>query len=413
MRRHPLRPLRLLLFLALPSTASAQPDISLPPEEQPKPAIPKPSAIALPRESQIEVPLDAPAQSGTAIGGYGEIVLNAPFGEVPPALDGTTADVRRLVLYVGHNFNERLRLYTEIEIEHAVSSASDRGEVEVEQAFVDYVAWRPFNLRAGLIVMPVGIVNVYHEPPTFNGVDRPDTDLRVIPSTWREIGAGAFGAIGPLRYQAYAVTGFAARGFTVEGLRDGHQEGQLARAHDWGVVARVDWTPFAGADVGASFYRCNSSQGDPGIASDVPVTIVEADARLAWRGLHARAELANVWIVGTQALNAVVFPTGNEADGPVARQLRGGYLELGYDLLHPFRLRGNPSLVAFGRYERTDTQAEVLDRAPSPGRDRQAFTVGLTLRPIAEIAVKVDYQRRTADPSSAWNQINVGLGFMY
>ncbi len=398
-----------LLLLALPSLAAAQPEILTP--DEPKPAIPKPAAIALPREAQIEVPLDGPALSGTAIGGYGELTLNAPFGDVPAQFDGTRADVRRLVLYVGHNFTERLRVYTEIEIEHAVSSADDQGEVEIEQAFVDYLAWRPLNLRAGLIIMPVGIVNQYHEPPTFNGVDRPDTDLRIIPSTWRELGAGFFGGVGPLKYQAYVVTGFDAHGFTAEGLREGHQEGQLARAHDWGLVARLDWAPLAGIDVGASFYRCNSAQNDPALtaATDVPVTLVEADVRATWRGLSGRAEFANVWIGDADKLNAVLE---DPTVGPVARQLRGGYVELGYNVLHPFKLNGNPSLVVFGRYERTNTQAEVVGAPAAAGFDRTVVTAGLNFRPIAEVAVKVDYQFRS-DGTQSWNQINAGLGFMF
>src|SRR5205807_5212941 len=125
----------LLLAVALvaPATARAAPEIFIP--DDPKPLLPKPSGFDLPRETQIEVPLDGPAITGTAIGGYGEIVLNAPMNGDP-----TTVDVRRLVVYLGHNFTERLRMYSEIEIEHAVSSSGDRGEVEVEQAFVDYLA---------------------------------------------------------------------------------------------------------------------------------------------------------------------------------------------------------------------------------------------------------------------------------
>src|SRR4029077_5408389 len=80
------------------------------------------------------------------------------------------------------------RFYSEVEVEHAISSAEDAGEVEIEQAYLDGLVSRRFNLRAGLLLMPVGIINVYHEPPTFNGVDRPEVDTLIIPSTWREPG---------------------------------------------------------------------------------------------------------------------------------------------------------------------------------------------------------------------------------
>src|SRR5579862_8980554 len=199
-------------------------------------SIARPPVLDLPRENQIDVALQNqhPAAQ-TALGGYGELTVNDP-SNAP-----TVVDLRRLVLFVGHNFTDKLRLYAEFEMEHAVTSSTDRGEFEVEQAFLDYLAWKPFNVRAGVIIMPVGIVNVYHEPPTFNGVDRPDTDELIIPSTWREPGLGVFGAWRSLRWQAYVVNGVNATGFTASaGLRDGHQEAQLALGHDWGVVARVD-----------------------------------------------------------------------------------------------------------------------------------------------------------------------------
>ena len=179
------------------------PSVELPPERD----MP---AMNLPRESAVENPLGrAPALSGTAIGGYGELTLNAPSNA--PAV----VDLRRFVLYVGHNFNEHLRFYSEVEVEHAIASSSDQGEVEIEQAYLDGLFGRRLNLRGGLIIMPVGIINVYHEPPTFNGVDRPDVDVLIIPSTWREPGFGIFGELATgLNYQLYLVNGFNASGFS-------------------------------------------------------------------------------------------------------------------------------------------------------------------------------------------------------
>ncbi len=82
------------------------PTIELAPADEPKSAIPRPDFLRLPREQQIEVSLSDPSSLGTAIGGYGELVLNAPSNATP------VIDLRRLVLYFGHNFTERLRLYT-------------------------------------------------------------------------------------------------------------------------------------------------------------------------------------------------------------------------------------------------------------------------------------------------------------
>src|SRR3954447_675103 len=128
---------------------SPGPILELPPERD------MPST-ALPRETPIENPLGgAPAINGTAVGGYGELTLNAPSNA--PAV----VDLRRFVLFVGHNFTDRIRFYSEVEVEHAVSSRDDAGEVEIEQAYVDGLLGRRLNLRAGLLLMPVGIINVY------------------------------------------------------------------------------------------------------------------------------------------------------------------------------------------------------------------------------------------------------------
>src|SRR5262245_59073101 len=115
------------------------PTIDLPPE------VDMPTT-GLPRETAIENPLGrAPAISGTAVGGYGELTLNAPSNG--PAI----VDLRRFVLYVGHHFTDRIRFYSEVEVEHAIASAEDLGEVEIEQAYLDGLLTRRLNLRAGLI----------------------------------------------------------------------------------------------------------------------------------------------------------------------------------------------------------------------------------------------------------------------
>jgi hypothetical protein len=414
--------MKFIFIFTLPSAlALAQPKIDLPPEE-PKSGIPRPSVFQLPRENQIEVPLDQDAMTGTALGGYGELTVNAPSNG--PAV----VDMRRLVLYVGHNFDKHWRFYGELEVEHAVTSSSDRGEFEVEQAFLDWVNWRPFNLRVGVIIMPVGIINVYHEPPTFNGVDRPLTDTVIIPSTWREPGAGFFGEWKGLRYQAYAVNGFNANGFTATyGLRDGHQEAQLALGHDWGLAARAEYLfPMLlgkgmTAHLGASFYYSHADQGQAqfkGTDGDtVPVTLFEVDARLKVRGVEVRGEIASVWIGGHHRLNRALEAMATIAqpfDGPVAKQLLGGYLEVGYNVLHELKLKAGRQLVPFLRYEHVDTQFDVAaDLGRAKGNRRDVITAGLTFRPISEIALKFDYQHWWTDANEEVNSYNAGVAFMF
>jgi hypothetical protein len=369
----------------------------------------------LPRETAIENPLGrSPGWSGTAIGGYGELTLNAP--SVGPAV----IDLRRLVLYVGHNFTDRLRFYSELEVEHAVSSADDRGEFEVEQAYLDGLFGRSLNLRAGLIIMPVGIVNVYHEPPTFNGVDRPDVDTLVIPSTWREAGVGIFGEVGPgLAYQLYLVSAFDASRFTGEsGIREGHQEAQLASAKDFGGVLRLTYEPVLATIFGVSAYGATSGNTLRDTVGRVPLGLFEVDARTRVKGFSARAELALLLIGDAGALNqalaAAVTTPEQLAVLPVSSQLRGGYVEAGYDVLRIFAPAASQELTLFGRYDYVDTQASV----PAGYLANRAFvrhtqTVGLVYRPVADIGLKADYRRHEFGAGPSFNEIACAITWMF
>jgi len=369
--------------------------------------------MTLPRETAIENPLrQESSASATAIGGYGELTLNAP------AIGPSVIDLRRLVLFVGHNFNERIRFYSELEVEHAVASSTDQGEFEVEQAYLDGLFSRHFNLRAGLIIMPVGIINVYHEPPTFNGVDRPDVDTLVIPSTWREAGFGAFGEIAQgLSYQVYVTSGFNANGFTAEsGIAEGHQEAQLASVSNFGAVARLTYEPVLATIFGVSAYGGTSGNTLHDTVGNVPLGLFEADARTRYRGFSARAEAALLLIGDAAALNAA-FTTGTpEQMGAVAvaSQLRGGYVEAGYDVLRLLAPKTAQDVTLFFRYDYANTQASVpAGFAANPAFIRYTETVGLVYRPIPEVGLKADYRRHEFGAGPSYNEFATALTWMF
>jgi hypothetical protein len=389
------------------ATAIAQEVPASPPPREGQPA-----ATGLPRETPIENALGrTQAMSGSAFGGYGELTLNAPSkGEA-------IVDLRRVVLFFGHDFTDRIRFYSEVEVEHAVSSADDAGEVEIEQAFLDGLLDRRVNLRAGLILMPVGIVNVYHEPPSFNGVDRPDVDEFVIPSTWREPGFGIFGELTEnLRYQLYLVNGFNANGFTAESaIREGHQEGQLAHAGDFGAVARLDYEPVLGTVVGASAYVATAGNTLAETVGSVPVSLFEVDARTRWHAFTARAELAFLFIGDADKLSTALAHGTEEqmAAGPISSQSRGGYLELGYDLLS----LGPPTeqnLTAFGRFDYVDTQADVPAGLDAELEFRRyTGTFGLVWRPIPQIGIKADYRRHEFGAGDGYNEFASAVTWLF
>ena len=389
----------------MPGPAAPGPVVDLPPEHD------MPST-ALPRETPIENPLGgAPALTGTAVGGYGELTLNAPSNA--PAV----VDLRRFVLFVGHNFTDRIRFYSEVEVEHAVSSAGDAGEVEIEQAYVDGLVSRRLNLRAGLIIMPVGIINVYHEPPTFNGVDRPEVDTLIIPSTWREPGFGVFGELTTgLSYQLYLVNGLDANGFTADaGVADGHQEAMLAAARDFGAVGRLSYEPMLATILGVSGYYATSGNTLRSTVGNVPVGLFEVDARTRYRGFSARAELALLFIGDTAALNvALAGKVPPTTSLPVAKRSQGGYLEAAYDLMRLIAPSTDQSVTVFGRYDYANTQASVAGGlTPDQTLIRHVLTVGLVYRPIPQIALKGDYRRHWFGAGAGYNELAAALAWMF
>ena len=152
--------------------------------------------------------------SAVTVGAYGEILYNQPEGA------NGELDVQRLVLLFGYNFNDKIQFVTEIEVEHVK-------EVFVEQAFINYNVANNVNLRGGLMLVPMGIINEFHEPTTFNGTERPGVDNVIVPTTWREIGVGVTGRFNSisLGYQAYIFNGFKSAESDGEGGINGFLKG--------------------------------------------------------------------------------------------------------------------------------------------------------------------------------------------
>lgn len=209
---------------------------------------------------------------GLSIAGYGEAIYGLNSGGVDQF------DALRTVLYVGYHFNDKWVLNTEIEFEHAGTSGG--GSSSVEFAYLDYLLRDELNLRAGLMLTPMGFVNESHEATTFLAATRPLTEQRIMPSTWRENGVGVHGDVGDFSYRAYVMNGFEGSGFTDEGLRGGRQNGSRAKAEDVAFVARADWEGVPGVVVGASAYLGDSGQDAAGLG-DTGTSII--NLRSPWR----------------------------------------------------------------------------------------------------------------------------------
>ncbi|HVG09995.1 MAG TPA: ABC transporter C-terminal domain-containing protein [Thermoanaerobaculia bacterium] len=338
------------------------------------------------------------AERGSSVGGYGELLYQSPE-------DGEAEfDLLRAVLYFGYKFNDRWLFNSEIEYEHAGE------EVGVEFAYLDYL-WRPqANLRAGLLLVPMGFINELHEPTTFLGANRPNVERLIIPTTWRENGFGLFGEAGQLSYRTYVVAGLDASGFTAGGIRGGRQEGIESSAEDLAWVGRLDFTGLPGLLVGGSAYVGDSGQGsDLGVGTQ----ILEGHLEWKWRGLELRALAVQAELDDVAALNRELDLRGNRS---VGERLTGQYLQVGYDVLAALfpNTGGDQAFIPFGRWETYNTQDEVpRGFSANPANDVEILTLGFSYKPIDQIVVKVDHQNFDNEAGTGTDQFNVLLGWIF
>ena len=341
------------------------------------------------------------------LSGYMDFHFNKPEGQ------DATLDFHRFVLLFNHSFTDRIRFVGELELEHAfVEGLEEAGELELEQAYVDFLLNRSFNLRAGMMLAPLGIINERHEPPVFHGVERPFVDTVIIPSTWFDVGAGVHGEIGRgFRYRVFAMAPLDAVEFSAdEGIRGGRQKGSQANVRNVALTGRGEYVGVAGLTVGTGFWTGDSSFSVPRL--DTTVRIVEADARYQRDRLEIRGEYAHVFIGDAVRLNEAIERTIGVSPN-IARELRGFYGEAAYRIW----AAGSPrDLVAFLRYENFDTQFRMPDGfVPLEEFDRDAIIVGTTYYPDPDVAVKVDYvrQRNQSGFIAGGNSFNIGLGWWF
>lgn len=343
------------------------------------------------------------SQDRLTIGGYAETHYNSATGK------NATLDVHRVVLLLGYKFNERTQFITELEFEHVK-------EVYVEQAFLQYSLTDNMNLRAGLMLVPMGIVNEYHEPTTFNGVERPSMDKSIVPTTWREIGLGLSGKYNEasLRYQVYMFNGFASKNGSKllggsNGLRNGRQKGAESTMNHVNFSGKLDYYGLPGLRLGLSGYF-GRTQSDKSIedidGADVGVAMLGLDARYAYKRFSARGQFIHTNITDSEAYNTYY---GSD----LGSSLQGWYVEAAYNLLSQEK---EQELVGFVRFEDFNTHASTEGNlAQNLSYDRNEITFGLTYKVASGAAFKADYQfKNTAIPGAdTVKQLNLGFGIWF
>jgi hypothetical protein len=347
-------------------------------------------------------------QKGFSFAGYGELLYEnfADLNQAGSAASrGTTMDFLRAVFYAGYRFNDKFLFNSEVEVEHA-------NEIWLEFAYVDYLARPSFNVRGGLLLVPMGLTNEFHEPNVFLGAKRSETETRIIPTTWRENGAGVLGTVGKFNYRVYVLSGLNAAGFAADGLRGGRQRGSRARTTDAAFVGRLDFTPTPGVFVGGSVYTGGSAQNQyvvNGETIEVQTTIGEVHGQVQLRGIDVRGLYAQADLDDVAELNQARGLTGLSSIG---ERMQGGYVQAGYNLLS--QISEKVSITPYYRYERVNTHDEVAPGfTADPARDGTFHTFGVEFRPINNIVVKTDHQWIQNPANTGVNQFNINLGYSF
>jgi len=355
---------------------------------------------------------------GFTIGGYAQLDYNQPISST--TRNSGTLDVHRLVMLFGYNFNDRLKFVSEIEYEHVK-------EVFVEQAFLQYKINNYINLRGGLMLVPMGIINEYHEPPTFNGVERPMVDKYIAPTTWRELGLGISGNIieTSLKYQLYVVNGFNGYDGSAtlngnNGLRNGRQKGADSYISSPNFTGKVEYYGIRGLNIGLSGYfgKTQSTAYNMLEKSDeiaiksadstvIAVSMVGLDLRYQLKGLALRGQLVYSSLDNTKAYNQKLL-------SDLGSEMIGYYAEIAYDVFS-FAESLNSQLIPFVRYEVYDTHYNIEDNIVKNNAYYNTYiTAGISWKITPQVVVKSDYQFYKSNNNNEYSQMfNAGIGLMF
>ena len=322
----------------------------------------------------------------THIGGYGELHYNKISSD---AGDSSEIDYHRFVLYFNHDFTDRIRFYSELELEHSLAGDGKPGEVELEQAFVEYALSDNAYARTGLFLLPIGILNETHEPPTFYGVERNSVENIIIPTTWWEAGAGARGNFASgLSWDASLHSGLAmpTEGGSAFRVRSGRQKVAEASADDPAATFRLRYTGVPGLELSASYQY----QSDP---TQVSGDGLDSGQLFSAHAIYQRNRF------GLRALYGQWNFDGAAVEAADADKQTGWYLEPSFRLTDKWGF--------YARYQDLDA-----------ARDQDKFTqsqVGFNFWPTDGVVLKMDLRRREFTlPSLSANDFDaIDLGFGY
>lgn len=348
----------------------------------------------------------------TRVGGYGELHFNNLENQ-QTGVGKDEIDFHRFIIFLGHSFTDRMRFFSELEFEHSLvkdngdatcadanadgiiqpgectkSNGKGPGEIELEQAFIEFDLGERAIAQAGLFVLPVGIINETHEPPTFYGVERNPVETNIIPTTWWEGGGQMIFRL-PAGLSANVAYTSGLKVGSDFSIRGGRQKVASAVANDPAYSARLKWTGIPGLEVaGTVVYQKDIGQGL--VAGLEDATLLETHVVFS-KGPFALRALYATWDLNGAAPKAVG-----------ADEQTGYYVEPS--------LRFGP-IGVFVRYNMWDTKA-----SDTTASERTQIDAGVNYWPHEQVVIKADIQKQDNDLPASNNEndgFNLGVGYMF
>lgn len=325
----------------------------------------------------------------TSIGGYGELHYNNWDNKKKGGSDKDELDLHRFVLFFGHEFNDKLRFFSELEVEHSISGDGQNGEVELEQAYIEYDFNDHYSAKAGVFLMPFGILNETHEPPTFYGTERNPVEKNIIPSTWWEGGLALNSKFeNGLSTDISLTSGLYLTAEDNFKIRNGRQKVSKAKADSGALAGRIKYTGYRGLELSISgYYQDDYNQGKTNNSDSL--TAIETHA----------VYTSNDFTI--KALYAFWDLDGDEAKDIGADSQTGWYIEPSYML--------TDKLGVFARYNEWDNaDGNSLDSKYTQ------IDFGLSYWLDEDVVLKADYQDQDAPAGkNEYDGFNLGIGYQF
>ncbi len=341
-----------------------------------------------------------------SIGGYGEMYYANPDN------GADYADVYRFITYFGYKFSDNVILNAEIEFEHG-GNPEDGGEVAIEFMYLDFLWKEEINFRVGNLLVPMGLINLRHEPILFNTVQRPEVEQKLIPSTWQENGVLVYGRFGTsgISYTAGIINALnlnttATANAESGWIRGGRLGSSAKAAFDPAFVGRLDYTGINGLLVGASIYYGGASNLKDPVPTDPIQDISGLDATMFDIHLNYENGPFRAYGLYTQTL----LSGAEKISSSAAKKGSGYYMNLSYDMDGVTNI--GYKMPIFVQYEDFNPVASSVDGTNESLYRTKTTTIGANFFPVDQVVLKMDYAMKEVGGEDQ-NIFSLGLGFVF